>query len=523
MGVRYELTSLSVKALSAGRSNVQKRLFNASLSLMDDRGGIRPYLAETLPQLNTDSWKVLPDGRMETMYQLRPNLTWHDGQPLTAEDFVFALKLYSRPGLGYFVPDPQDRMEEVLAADALTVVFRWRSLYPDAGSLRWDHFDPLPRHLLEGLVENPEADVVRSHPYWTLNYVSAGPFAVSKWEPGGFLETTAFERHALGRPQINRLIIRFVPDDNTMLTNVMAGTVDIAHDNSLRYEHGLVLKREWVSTNQGVVVFEPIQPRTANIQRRPDLVNPRALLDLRVRRALAHSVDKQAMIDGLFEGEQVPMADQMLPPSMPYFAELDRAAVKYPYDLRRTEQYMADAGFRRGSDGFYASASERMAFTLISGGGTQNEKERAVLADGWRRVGFDVGETVFTPAMVTDPEGRATWPSIHTSAGRIGEQALSRWTTAQIGTPANRWRGENAAGWSSPEYDRLYDFFNTTLDRAERDRQVVEMMRLVSEDAGVLFFFFNPNIIAHTAALSGPQIGAPDHLLGWNVHEWQLH
>lgn len=183
---------------------------------------------------------------------------------------------------------------------------------------------------------------------------------------------------------------------------------------------------------------------------------------------------------------------------------------------------MTDAGFRRGGDGVYTSESERMSFTLISGGGSQNEKERAVLADGWRRSGFDVAETVFTPTMVTDPIGRATWPSVHTSAAALGEQALSRWTIASIGTPANRWRGENAVGWSHPEYERLYDLFQSTLDRAERDRQVVQMMRVLTEDAAVLFFFHNPNIIAHTATLSGPQVGAPDHLLGWNVHEWQL-
>src|SRR5262245_41543222 len=58
------------------------RLFNAGLVLVDDKDQPRPYLAEGLPTLNTDSWKVFDDGRMETVYKLRPNLTWHDGAPL---------------------------------------------------------------------------------------------------------------------------------------------------------------------------------------------------------------------------------------------------------------------------------------------------------------------------------------------------------------------------------------------------------------------------------------------------------
>src|SRR5688572_4007970 len=86
-GVRYELISGQSKALNNTNSDAQKRLFNASLALMDSSGEIRPYLAETLPQLNTDSWRVNPDGTMVTTYRLRPNLTWHDGHALSADDF----------------------------------------------------------------------------------------------------------------------------------------------------------------------------------------------------------------------------------------------------------------------------------------------------------------------------------------------------------------------------------------------------------------------------------------------------
>ena len=69
--------------------------------------------------------------------------------PLTADDFVFAYQVYSAPGLSTFIPTPQDRMSEVLAQDPSTVVIRWRSLYADAGLLKYGDLDPLPRHILE--------------------------------------------------------------------------------------------------------------------------------------------------------------------------------------------------------------------------------------------------------------------------------------------------------------------------------------------------------------------------------------
>src|SRR5689334_13061732 len=90
MAVKYEVNDLFPKRTGGASSAYSKRAFNAALALVDTDSTNRPYLAESLPQLNTDAWKVNADGTMETTYTLRPNLTWHDGTALTADDFVFA-------------------------------------------------------------------------------------------------------------------------------------------------------------------------------------------------------------------------------------------------------------------------------------------------------------------------------------------------------------------------------------------------------------------------------------------------
>src|SRR5207247_8512441 len=79
---------------SATPENIPQNIFNATLVMADERGQPMPYLAEALPQLNSDTWNILPDGTMETVYRLRPNLTWHDGQPLTADDFTFSWQVH---------------------------------------------------------------------------------------------------------------------------------------------------------------------------------------------------------------------------------------------------------------------------------------------------------------------------------------------------------------------------------------------------------------------------------------------
>jgi peptide/nickel transport system substrate-binding protein len=525
LGVRYELISGQSKALNNSSSDVQKRLFNASLALMDGKGQLHPYLTEALPQLNSDSWKVNPDGTMETTYRLRPDLTWHDGHALSGDDFVFAYSVYkSKGGLAIFQPAPQDRMTQVVAPDARTVVIHWRSPFPDAGSLRFDHFDPLPRHILGPMVDLDDADALGVLPFWTRDYVSSGPYKLDRWEPGAFLEVVAFDGHALGRPKIDRIIVRFFSDENTMLTNVLSGSIDVGLDNGLRFEHALVLKQEWGPANRGTVLLEPLQARTMSFQRRPDVVSPRALLDLRVRRALTHGIDKQGLVDGLYEGGQIPPSETILAPTVRYAADVDRTVVKYPYDPRRTEDLLTEAGFRRGADGIWAGgeSGERMSLQFLSGAGTRNQRERTVISDAWRRMGMEVEETQFPASGTTDPHIRATAPGVLSWGTTGGESSLARYASAQIGAAANRWRGQNYMAWSNSEFDRLYDLFNSTLDRSERDRQVLQMLRLISEDLATVVLYHDQGVTAFRAPITGPQVGVPDHTLAWNVHEWAL-
>ncbi len=91
--IRTEPFSVAPRELEGGGVGLDFtiRAFNAGLELVDDKGGVSPYLAEALPQLNTDSWRVFPDGRMETRYILKPNLTWHHGTAFSADDFIGGL------------------------------------------------------------------------------------------------------------------------------------------------------------------------------------------------------------------------------------------------------------------------------------------------------------------------------------------------------------------------------------------------------------------------------------------------
>jgi peptide/nickel transport system substrate-binding protein len=504
----------------------QRRIFNAALTQGDGELKPRPYLAEALPQLNSDSWQVFPDGRMETVYRLRPNLTWHDGAPLTASDFVFAWRIYTTPEFGIASNAPHKHMEDVVAPDDRTVIFRWKAPYPDAGAVAGvgagsgsPSFTPLPRHILEPIYEN-DRDAIPTHAFWTREFVGAGPYRLDRWEAGAFIEAVAFDGHVLGRPKIDRVKFTWNQDPNAVLAALLSGEAHVPVDRPLRVQQGVILERDWNSRGAGTISYRPELPRLTQFQHRPEYANPQAVRDVRVRRALAHGIDRNAINDSLYEGKGI-IVDTLIAPGVDYYADLERAVAKYPLDPRRTEQLMAEGGYFKGADGMYVSPTEgRLSFEIRVIASAQSDAERAIMADGWQRLGFDFEQASYTPVQTQDGQTIGTFRALSSTGGAGGEDASLNYTSAAISRPENRWVGGNRGGWSNPEYDGLIDAFYTTLDRGERNRQLIQAWKLITEDLGILPLYFNPAVLATPTGLTGVDITAPDAELTWNIQDW---
>ncbi len=500
----------------------QRRIFNAGLLLEDGDGVYQPYLAEAVPQLNTESWRLFPDGKMEMTYRLRPNLTWHDGTPLTAEDFVFAHRVYESPQFGVSKALPHVAIDEVTARDSRTITIRWKQPYPGAAELGPEEFAALPRHILEAAFDR-ETETFDSLPYWTTEYVGAGPFAIERWEAGAFIEGAAFKGHALGRPKIDRVKLTWNADFNTNLAVLLAGEADMPLDDSIRVEQGLVLEREWTARNAGTVQYRPHLPRFIQVQHRAEYANPRAVRDVRVRRALAHAIDKGAINETLFEGKGI-TSDTLLYPTLGYYSLVDQAAVKYPFDLRRAEQLMREAGLAQDRDGFWGSPTDgRLNLEVRNIQSAQNDAERTIIADGWRRAGLEVTEDVFTPAQTRDGQTLGTFRALSiTSAAAVREGLkIEDYTCARISAPETRWFGQNRGGWCSPAYDQAADTFLTTLEPEKRGALAAQAIRALTEDLGLIPLHFNPQAIAYARAVQGVQVRVPAIDISWNIHEWE--
>lgn len=521
---RAEMPSLAAAPLVgySGSLNPPKRLFNAMLDFIDEKEVVHPYLAEALPQLNTDTWRVFPDGRMETTHRLKPNLTWHDGTPLSAEDFVFGWRVYATPELGRARSTPFAQMEEVAAPDERTVVIRWKQPYPDAARMN-DSFQSLPRHILERPLRELDSGAFVDHPFWTVQYVGLGPYRLESWEPGAFTDAVAFDGFVLGRPKIDRLRLVYMGDPNTALANMLSGEAHFVLDFILGLEEGLTLEREWAARSGGTVFFAPVLIRLTQVQQRPEYAKPKALVDARVRRALAHGFDVPGALE-VFTGGRGDPTWGLVSPRTDYYPAVERAITKRPYDPRTMQRLLEEAGFTRGSDGFHvSSAGERLEVELWNTGGAVFERENRIFADSLRQAGVDTIAKNLGPALLADPQARALVPGMFTGGAGDIRQRLAQHSLVEIPRPENRWQGNNRGGWRSEEFDRVWQAYNGTLEQSERIQQIVQMERILNDDVGTIPHYFTVVITAHGSALKGPVARmTPDAPLGIQyVHTWE--
>ncbi len=502
---------------ASSRNNFTVAAFGATLTRQDN--GETYALLSAVPDLNTDTWRVFPDGTMETTYRLKPGLTWHDGQPLTAEDFVFTQRLNtarSQMGLSVSSINPAEHrvIQEILAPAPDTVVIRWRRLYADAAR---PTLKVVPKNILEEPLNTGESQLIGSHAYWTTGYVGVGPYKLTKWEQGAFLEGTAFDGYALGRPKIDKIVISFNTDPNVVLAGLLAGSANVAVDTSVQFEQGAILKDEWSKTGGGKVILTPSENRYLGGQFRPEYVQPKALLDVRVRAATLHAIDRKAMADALLSGEGI-ISDTPLVPADPLFTAVDKVITKYPLDLRRTDELMRQAGFTKGTDGFYANSDGPFTFGVWGIAEGQEGRETTAAASLLRGAGFDAQLQLFPSVqMQGSDELKSTYPAWRNNYGVSPNRLLGY----NVSTAENRWGGTNKFGWANPEFDRIFDTWNTTLGDKERDQLNLQIWKIISDDLPVLPLYYNLAPLPHTSDLEGPEGSKPGTSTFGNVHEWR--
>src|SRR5262249_23219674 len=153
------------------------------------------------------------------------------------------------------------------------------------------------------------------------------------WQEGSRIEFTRFDDYFRGRPPLDRVIIRVIPDANTLVANILSGEIDVIMPVSLSVDAAAELKQRWQGTGNEVNIFAEGMVRVLDIQHRPEVAQPANGTPIRaVRQALYYATDRDELSNVITHGLG-PTADSWISPEDPIIHEVESAIPKYPYDL----------------------------------------------------------------------------------------------------------------------------------------------------------------------------------------------
>jgi peptide/nickel transport system substrate-binding protein len=494
-------------------------LITSSLAYLDASLAPQPLLAESLPSQDDGSWTVGADGTMKTVFRLRPDLKWHDGNPITAGDFSFAHQVYTDRDIPVTTRVPETLMSAVTALDDRTLEIQWKETYVEANALVGSQLAPLPRHLLQELYTQDKPSFATSTFWASGDFVGSGPYRVKDWDHGVRIALTASPYFPLGKPRIDNIDVRFVTDSNTIVAGFFAGSIDFAEYTAIAVEQAVILQQRWDQDRGGRVYSETLfGTRYLEFQHRDVPDHQKALTDPRVRRGLVHALDRQALTDALQAGYGG-VADTGYPASAPLYSRVAEVISRYPHDLRAADRTFTEAGWTRGADGLYRDASGAPLSVEVRVTG-EREQEGQIIASDWRQAGIDARSYVVPRALTTDVENRVNFPGVAVSAQPEMIAAMNV-TTDLAPSPQNRFTGKNRGSYSNPEIDRLYAQSLLTLDTAQRENVLVELERVFTQDVAQGLLYYQPRIAAGVSSVQGvkpPVMGT----LYWNSWEWSL-
>jgi peptide/nickel transport system substrate-binding protein len=501
-------------ALIEGLDNVQE-LLTVGLSTTDQHSGLRPRLAEAVPSIENGLWKLLPDGKMETTWKIRPDAVWHDGTPFTSADVAFSATVDMDRELAFTRDIVYGFVEKVEAPDPSTVTVTWKQPYIKADSLFGGFI--APAHILEKTYRE-EKTKLPALTYWTEEFVGTGPYRLKEFVGGSHAVLQAFDRYPQGRPKIDELTVKFIPDGNTLFANILAGEVDLTIGKALTLEQAQEVMQRW---NTGKMEVTPANA----ISIYPQLLNPQPAVvgDLRFRRALMYAVDRQEMADTILGGVTSVVHSYLSPGEPQEYQAAANRVVRYEYDPRKAVQMIEEIGYTRRPDGgFVDTTGQRLTVEMRTTVNDIQEKAMYAAADYWQRSGVAVEPLVIPRALAQDREYRATYPAFEEVRNPNNFDSLARVHGSQAPRPENNFTGNNRTRYMNPEFDSLIDRFHVTIPMAERVRLVGDIVNHMTDRVLVLGLFYDAEPIVMSKRLTNVTAVPVSSKHTWNANEWDL-
>jgi peptide/nickel transport system substrate-binding protein len=488
------------------------------LAQFDVSGELVPRLAAEIP--TADNGGVSADGLTVT-YKLRPDVTWSDGQPFTADDVVYTYQYLTDPqiptvsGAKY-----RSALANVEAVDPTTVRLTFKQLYA-AWPLLFNGLEViLPKHVV-GASPDPARSSFNQKP------IGTGPFKVDTYTPGDQIRYVPNEIYRdPAKPLLATLVLKFIPSVEALVEAVKAGAVDVAW----------AVKENYIEPLSGdpnlTLVMGPVSPSERILLNLADPKNPEGegsthpvLGDVRVRRAIELAIDKQTIVDQLMDG--------VTSIATTVFSIPEWAAPTVPasvFDPTQAAALLDEAEWTLNGDVREKDGVRAVVECMTTSGDALREQMQLVIRQNLADIGIQVNINNL-PAGVFFGVGDRSGPpnkgnfdmAIYANGPDPDPQAyMTTWSCDAIGTKANNYAGNfNWSRYCSPDYEALLVRATSTLDRTARKGTYQQMAELLDRDKPSIFLFNRLVVHAKTNNVNG-LVFNPWTDVTWNVEDWTV-
>jgi peptide/nickel transport system substrate-binding protein len=459
------------------------RLTMAYLVRFDASNRPIPELATEVPTRKNGG--ISADGKTIT-YHLRRDAKWSDGQPFTSADVAFSVDAVKNPKNNEIEFDDYSRITRVDTPDAYTAVFHLRR--PDSSfytTFSTGAAGPciLPKHILGGL------DSIVSAPYNSLP-VGIGPFKFSKWTRGESVEMVADPLYFRGRPKLDKVIYKIIPDRNTVLTQMTTHELDLwmptpsAYYDRIRQVAGIDVKR---IPGYG---YNHIDFNASNA----------ALRDPVVRQALRYATNRPAILEKIFHGVGI-VQESVIAPSHPFF---NPSIANVPFDPAKANALLDAGGWKRGADGIRTKNGVRLSFNYATGIGLPDTDQMIELIRvWWKEIGVEFDVKRYLSSIFFAPKsdggiiynGKYDITNFGWGGSPTGDQEAIFACDHQ---PPN---GQNINHYCNARVDALIKTFNTNNDEAVQKKSLQEIQAILAHDVPTMVITSRADLFAYNSDL----------------------
>jgi peptide/nickel transport system substrate-binding protein len=461
--------------------------------------------------------------QMEVTFKLKPGLKWSDGEALKGSDFVFGYNVEKDKDSGITTRFFVDRTTKIAAPDATTIV--WTGI---PGYLEANYFvnlvTPLPEHVLKGIAPK---DIAAS-PFGRkpLGY---GPFRVTNWVSGDRIEMEKnpnYFRASEGLPKVDKVIFRFIPDTNQVMAQVIAGQCDIVTQDALntdvipffdQAEKNGLIKQYYIAGTTWEHIDFMVDGKSAP-KPRVDLFS-----DVRVRQAVAYGTNRKEMNDKILFGKSTIM-DVSVPANHWTYPKDDSVIAKYPFDTKKAEALLDEAGWVKGADGIRAKGGVKLSATISTTAGNKpREAIMQIFQANMKTIGIDI-KLDFPASTVLFGRGKdsdymsGNFDLMLYAWVASPEPTLLVYTCDQKPSAANAFSGQNDTFWCNKDFDTAYSKFLAEMDRSKRPAIALDAFKIFSKELPALPLYQRINVMATGPRVLNFKPNASAREL-WNIEE----